>query len=78
MSEVNTKPECGSQDLDLHTCGHSVMLDFFFLVKALAGAEVLGHGVLPAVNFILRVLKRQPVEGALYVSDIGLSASWCY
>lgn len=45
-------------------------------MKALAGVEALSHGVLPAVNFILHILKRQPVEGALF--DIGLSASWCY
>lgn len=47
-------------------------------MKALAGVEGLSHGVLPAVNFILHILKRQPVEGALFVFDIGLSASWCY
>lgn len=50
----------------------------FFLMKALAGVEALSHGVLPAVNFILHILKRQPVEDALFVFDIGLSASWCY
>lgn len=47
-----------------------------FLVNALvAGAEALTHWGLPAVNFILHVLKRQPVEGALYVSEIGFCAS---
>lgn len=30
MSEVNTRSEHGSQDLDLYVCGHSVMLGFFF------------------------------------------------